>query len=132
MELWNGGIMEWKCGRRYPLLVMRSYFRGRFEFPRYSFVRFGTFFPEYMFGFPLPDCSFWSFPPGTVSRYLFVIPPYASTRRSRRKGQLRRISSRCSRLTSPIRISSLSVEASAMMTPCGSARNDEPQNYHRR
>src|SRR3972149_5478644 len=49
-------------------------------------------------------------------------------RRSRRKGQLRRMSSRCARSTRASRISSRSAEASASTTPCGSATKDEPQN----
>ena len=48
-------------------------------------------------------------------------------RRSRRKGQLRRISSCSFTSTVPSRISSLSCEAWAMMRPKGSARNEPPQ-----
>jgi len=57
-----------------------------------------------------------------------VISPYASIRRSRRNGQFRLVSSITCKSTSPIRISSLSCEAFAIMRPNGSAINDPPQN----
>ena len=49
-------------------------------------------------------------------------------RRSRRKGQLRRTSSMRRRSHSTISVSSLSVEASAITCPKGSATKEEPQN----
>ena len=58
-----------------------------------------------------------------------AMPPYASMRRSRRNGQLRRTSSMRREVASrPTRISSSSVDASAITTPNGSATNDVPQN----
>src|ERR1019366_6607394 len=62
------------------------------------------------------------------TRNLCVIGPYASTRRSRQKGQFRRTSSMRCRSTSAISTSSLSWEACATSCPKGSAMNDPPQN----
>src|ERR1700735_1452707 len=62
------------------------------------------------------------------SRKRLTMGPYASIRRSRRKGQLRRVSSIFCRSISAIRVSSRSCGALAMMRPKGSARNEPPQN----
>ena len=53
---------------------------------------------------------------------------YASMRRSRRNGQLRRVSSLFAGSHSTTRISSLSLEASATIWPKGSATKELPQN----
>src|SRR5260370_33059466 len=53
---------------------------------------------------------------------------YASMRRSRRNGQLRRVSSLSAGSHSTTKISSLSLEASERMRPKGSATKEFPQN----
>src|SRR5262249_20746140 len=59
---------------------------------------------------------------------LLQMPLYASMRRSRRKGQLRRTSSMRRGSHSTISVSSRSCDPSASTTPNGSATNDPPQN----
>src|SRR5436190_4306008 len=58
----------------------------------------------------------------------FRIGWYASMRRSRRNGQLRRVSSLFTGSHSTTRISSLQLEASETIWPNGSATNELPQN----
>src|SRR6185503_18204338 len=66
--------------------------------------------------------------PKSESRKRLVIGEYASIRRSRRNGQLRRVSSSSAVSISPIRISSSVCDALAMIRPKGSARKLPPQN----